>query len=166
MLVELPRFDTLDGAAQDLSRGVLVRRVGRHLVTTVFDLMLAVRRRAARPPRWRGLSYDDAAAPYTLAWQEQVTGVPAAAAARIAREFARNAEESCGRSMILMGAGTNHWFHSDTIYRGFLALTTLTGRQGVNGGGWALRRPGEVPPITGWAQLAFGLDRTRPSGRR
>ena len=39
--------------------------------------------------------------------------------------------------MILMGAGTNHWFHSDTIYRGFLALTTLTGCQGVNGGGWA-----------------------------
>ena len=28
-----------------------------------------------------------------------------------------NAEESNGRSMIIMGAGTNHWFHSDTIYR-------------------------------------------------
>ena len=48
-------------------------------------------------------------------------------AARIAREFAANAEESGGRSMIIMGAGTNHWFHSDTIYRAFLALTTLTG---------------------------------------
>ena len=39
--------------------------------------------------------------------------------------------------MIIMGAGTNHWFHSDTIYRAFLTLTTLTGCQGVNGGGWA-----------------------------
>ena len=60
-----------------------------------------------------------------------------AAAARIGREFAQNAEESGGRSMIIMGAGTNHWFHSDTIYRAFLTLTTLTGCQGVNGGGWA-----------------------------
>ena len=52
MLVQLPRFDTPDGAAQDLSRGVPVRRVGQHLVTTVYDLMLAqygVGRR--RPPR-------------------------------------------------------------------------------------------------------------------
>ena len=63
--------------------------------------------------------------------------MPAAAAARIGREFAANAEESGGRSMIIMGAGTNHWFHSDTIYRAFLTLTTLTGCQGVNGGGWA-----------------------------
>ena len=38
--------------------------------------------------------YDDADAPYTPAWQEPITGVPAAAAARIAREFAANAEES------------------------------------------------------------------------
>ena len=59
--------------------------------------------------------------------------------------------------MILMGAGTNHWFHSDTIYRAFLALTTLTGCQGVNGGGWAHYVGQEkCRPVTGWAQLAFG----------
>ena len=49
--------------------------------------------------------YDDASAPYTPAWQEAITGVPAAAAARIGREFAQNAEDSHGRSMIVMGAG-------------------------------------------------------------
>ena len=49
----------------------------------------------------------------------------------------RTPRTSTGRSMIIMGAGTNHWFHSDTIYRAFLTLTTLTGCQGVNGGGWA-----------------------------
>ncbi len=65
--------------------------------------------------------------------------------------------------MILMGAGTNHWFHSDTIYRGFLGLTTLTGCQGVNGGGWAHYVGQEkCRPVTGWAQLAFGLDWQRP----
>ena len=42
--------------------------------------------------------------------------------------------------------GTNHWFHSDQIYRAFLALTMLSGCQGVNGGGWAhYVGPGEGP---------------------
>jgi nitrate reductase alpha subunit len=163
-LVELPRFDDLDGTPGSLTRGVPVRRVGGHLVTTVLDLMLAQFgvQRAGLPGEWP-TGYDDPSTPYTPAWQETVTGVPAQAATRIAREFARNAEESKGRSMILMGAGTNHWFHSDTIYRGFLALTTLTGCQGVNGGGWAHYVGQEkCRPITGWAQLAFGLDWKRP----
>ena len=41
VLVRMPRFDTPDGAAADLPRGVPVRRVDGHLVTTVFDLLLA-----------------------------------------------------------------------------------------------------------------------------
>jgi len=143
--VRLPRFDDLDGTPGQSVQDVPARRVGDHLVTTVFELMLA--------------QYAD----YTPEWQEQVTGVPAAAAARIAREFATNAEESRGRSMILMGAGTNHWFHSDTIYRSFLALTTLTGCQGVNGGGWAHYVGQEkVRPVTGHAHLANALDWNRP----
>ncbi len=162
--VELPRFDDADGTPGTLRRAVPVRQVGDRLVTTVFDLMLA-QYGVARDGLTDGYatSYDDPDAPYTPAWQEPITGVPAVAAARVAREFARNAEESHGRSMILMGAGTNHWFHSDTIYRGFLALTTLTGCQGVNGGGWAHYVGQEkCRPVTGWAQLAFALDWTRP----
>jgi len=162
--VDLARFDNPDGSAGTLRRGVPVRRVGGHLVTTVFDLLLAQYgvARDGLPGEWPA-GYDDAAEPYTPAWQEPITGVPAQAAARIAREFATNAEESRGRSMIVMGAGTNHWFHSDTIYRAFLTLTTLTGCQGVNGGGWAHYVGQEkCRPITGWAQLAFGLDWSRP----
>jgi nitrate reductase / nitrite oxidoreductase, alpha subunit len=153
--VRLPLFDRLDGHGSEVKRRVPVRRVGDHLVTTVFELMLA---------RYGvGADYGDADAPYTPAWQEPITGVPAAQAARIAREFAENARESQGRSMILMGAGTNHWFHSDTIYRSFLALTTLTGCQGVNGGGWAHYVGQEkVRPLTGYTQLANALDWTRP----
>ncbi|WP_431955851.1 nitrate reductase subunit alpha [Nocardia lijiangensis] len=160
--VALPRFDSPEPAM--LRRGVPVRRVGEHVVTTVFDLLLAQYgvHRDGLPGDWP-TGYDDAAQPYTPAWQEAITGVPAVAAARIAREFATNAEESKGRSMIIMGAGTNHWFHSDTIYRAFLALTTLTGCQGVNGGGWAHYVGQEkCRPITGWSQLAFGLDWSRP----
>ncbi len=162
--VELPRFDDVDGTPGSLHRDLPVRRVGDRLVTTVFDLMLAqygVGREGLGGAY--ATSYDDATAPYTPAWQEAITGVSGPAAARIAREFAQNAEESRGRSMILMGAGTNHWFHSDTIYRGFLGLTTLTGCQGVNGGGWAHYVGQEkCRPVTGWAQLAFGLDWQRP----
>ncbi|WP_084161835.1 nitrate reductase subunit alpha [Nocardia sp. BMG51109] len=162
--VRLSRFDAPDGAAQPLWRGVPVRTVGGHLVTTVYDLMLAQYgvRRPDLPGEWPS-GYDDATQPGTPAWQETVTGVPAAAAARIAREFAANAAESKGRSMILLGAGTNHWFHSDTIYRTFLALTTLTGCQGVNGGGWAHYVGQEkCRPVTGWAQVAGALDWSRP----
>ncbi|NGO72335.1 nitrate reductase subunit alpha [Streptomyces boncukensis] len=164
--VALPRFD--QGGTEGgsfLVRGVPVRTVGGRLVTTVFDLMLAQYGvgRPGLPGNWPA-SYDDADAPYTPAWQETVTSVPAGQATRIAREFARNAERTRGRSLIAMGAGTNHWFHSDTIYRAFLALTTLTGCQGVNGGGWAHYVGQEkVRPVTGLQHLAFAFDWQRPT---
>ena len=164
VLVRMPRFDTPDGAAADLPRGVPARRIDGHLVTTVFDLLLAQYGvgRDGLPGEWPQ-GYDDADSPYTPAWQETITGVPASTAARIGREFAANAEESRGRSMIVMGAGTNHWFHSDTIYRAFLTLTNLTGCQGVNGGGWAHYVGQEkVRPITGYTQIANALDWNRP----
>ncbi|PJI93629.1 nitrate reductase subunit alpha [Luteimicrobium subarcticum] len=171
--IALPRFDVVpatghehEGGAGSVLRGVPVRRVGGHLVTTVFDLLLAqygVNRTALDLPGTWPTGYDDPRTPATPAWQEQITGVPAAQAARIAREFAGNAERSGGRSMIIMGAGTNHWFHSDTIYRAFLALTTMTGCQGVNGGGWAHYVGQEkVRPLTGFNQYANALDWSRP----
>ncbi|MDW3848807.1 nitrate reductase subunit alpha [Micromonospora sp. BRA006-A] len=160
--VELPRFDT--DTPQALRRGVPTRTVRGQLVTSVFDLVLAQYGvgRDGLPGQWP-TGYDDVEAPYTPAWQEPVTGVPAAQVARVAREFADNADRSGGRSMILLGAGTNHWFHSDATYRAILALVTLTGCQGVNGGGWAHYVGQEkCRPTTGWAQLAFGLDWVRP----
>ena len=162
--VDLPRFDSAAGEARVLRRGVPVWTVGGHRVTTVFDLLLAQYGvgRPGLPGTWPA-SYEDAIEPYTPAWQEQFTGVPAAAAARIGREFAANAEESGGRSMIIMGAGTNHWFHSDTIYRAFLTLTTLTGCQGVNGGGWAHYVGQEkCRPQVGWSTMASAADWQRP----
>ncbi|PKW14477.1 nitrate reductase subunit alpha [Saccharopolyspora spinosa] len=161
--VELPRFDVPGERGARLRRGVPAIRVGGRLVTTVFDLVLANYgvARAGLPGDWP--SGPDDPKPHTPAWQEEITGVPAAQVTRVAREFARNAEESGGRSMILMGAGTNHWFHSDTIYRAFLALVTLTGCQGINGGGWAHYVGQEkCRPATGWAQLAGALDWSRP----
>nr|WP_243639597.1 nitrate reductase subunit alpha [Streptacidiphilus pinicola] len=164
--VDLPRFDVgqTEGGGV-IRRGVPVRRLGDRLVTTVFDLLMAQYGvgREGLPGTWP-TGYEDASSPYTPAWQEAITSVPAAAAARVAREFARNAELSRGRSMIAMGAGTNHWFHSDQIYRSFFTLTMLCGCQGVNGGGWAHYVGQEkVRPLTGFQQVAFGLDWQRPT---
>ncbi|MGV9775915.1 nitrate reductase subunit alpha [Streptosporangium sp. NPDC003464] len=163
--VDLPRFD--EGATEGgsiMRRGVPVTEVGGKLVTTVFDLLMAQYGVARDLPGEWPQSYLDASQPYTPAWAEEITSVPAATIARIAREFARNAERTRGKSMIAMGAGTNHWFHSDQIYRSFLTLVLLTGCQGVNGGGWAHYVGQEkVRPITGFQHLAFAFDWQRPT---
>ena len=163
--VDLPRFDVGETeGGTSIRRGVPAIRIGDRLVTTVFDLLMAqyAVARDGLPGEWP-TGYDDNH-PYTPAWQEGITGVPAAATARVAREFARNAELSHGRSMIAMGAGTNHWFHSDQIYRSFFTLIMLCGTQGVNGGGWAHYVGQEkVRPLTGWFTTAFGYDWQRPT---
>jgi len=163
--VDLPRFDVGEtGGGSAVRRGVPAIRVAGRLVTTVFDLLMAqyAVRRDGLPGEWPD-GYGDANTPGTPAWQEPITSVPAAAAARVAREFARNAELSRGRSMICMGAGTNHWIHSDQIYRTFFTLIMLCGCQGRNGGGWAHYVGQEkVRPLAGWQQMAFALDWQRP----
>ena len=174
--VVLPRFDAVSSPAEEdaraargvkpgtMLRGVPTTEVNGRTVTTVYDLLLAGYGvgREGLPGVWPS-GYEDASEVGTPAWQENITGVPAAQVQRIGREYAQNAVESEGRSMIVMGAGTNHWFHSDTIYRTFLTLTTLTGGQGVNGGGWAHYVGQEkVRPITGWLHLANALDWSRP----
>ena len=162
--VALPGFDTPNGTGRALHRGVPARTIGGHLVTTVFDLMLA-HYGVARPdlPGTWPSSYDDPTEPCTPAWQEEYTGVSAEQAARVAREFAQNAVDSDGRSMVILGAGVNHWFHADASYRAIMSLLMLTGSIGRNGGGWAHYVGQEkCRPSTGWATMAMGLDWSRP----
>ena len=169
-LIALPRFDLPAAPGQAsvgggyVKRGVPARRVNGRLVTTVYDIMLAhyAVEREGLPGQWP-TDYMDASTPGTPAWQEEFTSVPAAAAIKIGREFAQNAVETQGRSMILMGAGTNHYYHSDEMYRTFLALTEMCGTQGRNGGGWAHYVGQEkVRPIMGWGSFTFALDWARP----
>jgi nitrate reductase / nitrite oxidoreductase, alpha subunit len=139
-------------------------RVAGRLVTTVLDLMLATYgvARDGLPGDWPA-GYDDASVPHTPAWQEAITSVDRRQAVKVAREFARNAEVSGGRSMICMGAGTNHWFHSDETYRSFIALLVMCGCVGVNGGGWAHYVGQEkIRTFAGWQAIAGGLDWRRP----
>ncbi|MGH2891384.1 MAG: molybdopterin-dependent oxidoreductase, partial [Solirubrobacteraceae bacterium] len=165
--IELPRFDASPDSATpgtSVRRGVPAIEVGGALVCTVLDLVLAQYgvAREGLPGDWPD-GYDDAERPCTPAWQERITGVDRHLAARVAREFARNAEVTRGRSMIAMGAGTNHWFHSDQTYRTFLSLVMLCGCEGVGGGGWAHYVGQEkVRPLSGWQSVAFALDWVRP----
>jgi nitrate reductase alpha subunit len=131
-------------------------------VASVFDLM------CAHYGLDRGLGgacatgYDDDT-PYTPAWQETITGVPAGHAIRVAREFARNAEKTRGRSMVIIGAGVNHWYHQDMTYRSIINVLMLCGTIGVSGGGWAHYVGQEaLRPLAGWLTLTFARDWVRP----
>jgi len=159
--IKLPYFE--DDAKGVLKRAIPVKKLqtpeGEIYVTTVLDLMFA-NFGVARPGVEEGYpkSYEDDQ-PHTPKWQEKFTGVPAEQVIRIAREFARNAALTKGRSMIIMGAGINHWYNADIIYRAILNLVMLTGSEGRNGGGWAHYVGQEkVRPFEGWATLAFARD--------
>ncbi|HLV83325.1 MAG TPA: nitrate reductase subunit alpha [Devosia sp.] len=150
-----------------LVRSVPAKRVllndGEALVATVFDLM------AANYGLDRGIgganvakTYDENV-PYTPAWAEKITGVSKENIIAVAREFADNAEKTEGRSMVILGAGINHWYHMDMTYRGIINLLIMCGCIGKSGGGWSHYVGQEkLRPQTGWLPLAFGLDWGRP----
>src|SRR5690606_38969504 len=82
---------------------------------------------------------------------------------RIAREFALNADRTNGTSMVILGAGLNHWYHMDMHYRAIMNMLMMCGCIGVPGGGWAHYVGQEkLRPQTGWTALAFTLDWIRP----
>ncbi|MGH7069649.1 MAG: nitrate reductase subunit alpha, partial [Acetobacteraceae bacterium] len=160
------RYAANDQGADVRIRNVPVRRLvlaeGETVVASVFDLL------CAHYGLERGLggdvarSYDDNEA-YTPAWQEKITGVPAARVIEVARGFAANAEKTRGRSMVIIGAGVNHWFQQDMNYRSVINFLMLCGTIGVSGGGWAHYVGQEaVRPLSGWATLTFALDWVRP----
>lgn len=107
-------------------------------------------------------SYDENL-PYTPAWQEAITGVSRQNVIAVARQFAENAEKTRGRSMIIVGAGLNHWYHMDMNYRGIINMLMLCGCVGQSGGGWSHYVGQEkLRPQTGWIPLAFATDWKRP----
>ncbi|MCG8545161.1 MAG: nitrate reductase subunit alpha, partial [Alphaproteobacteria bacterium] len=150
-----------------LWRNVPVKSVtlkdGDALIATVFDLFVA------NYGIDRGLGGEHVAmryednVPYTPAWAETITGVPANHIITVAREFAENAEKTNGKSMVILGAGLNHWYHMDMNYRGIINLLVMCGCVGQSGGGWSHYVGQEKRrPQTGWLPLAFALDWGRP----
>ncbi|MBI2252806.1 MAG: nitrate reductase subunit alpha, partial [Armatimonadetes bacterium] len=135
---------------------------GKIPVTTIFDLLMA------NFGISRGLkgnypdNYDDPK-PYTPAWQEKFTGIGKNTLIKFAREFAENAEKTQGKSMIIIGAGVNQWYHSNLIYRAAITSLILCGCVGKNGGGLAHYVGQEkLAPIAPWSNIAFALDWIKP----
>jgi len=107
-------------------------------------------------------SFDDDI-PFTPAWQEKITGVSREKVIQVAREFADNADKTKGKSMVIVGAAMNHWYHMDMNYRGLINMLMMCGCIGQSGGGWAHYVGQEkLRPQTGWLPLAFGLDWSKP----
>ncbi len=165
--VGFPHFEPGEGDL--LYRNVPVRKIKlangeEALVTSVFDMQIA------QYGIDRGLGgdnvakdYKDASVAYTPAWAEKVTGVKAADIERTGREFAYNASKTHGKSMVIMGAAINHWYHNDMMYRGVMNLLHICGCVGQSGGGWAHYVGQEkLRPQAGWAPIAFALDWQRP----
>ena len=81
----------------------------------------------------------------------------------VARQFADNADKTHGKSMVIIGAAMNHWYHADMNYRGVINMLMMCGCIGKSGGGWAHYVGQEkLRPQTGWTALAFALDWIRP----
>lgn len=132
-------------------------------VATVFDLFLANYGVDCGLGGENVATTYDADVPYTPRWQENITGVKKEDVITVARQFAENAHLTHGRSMVIIGAGMNHWYHMDMNYRGVINLLIMCGCIGKSGGGWCHYVGQEkLRPQAGWLPLAFALDWSRP----
>jgi nitrate reductase alpha subunit len=128
-------------------------------VTTVYDLIMA------QYGVNRGLKgdypedYTDKDAAYTPAWQEIYTGVDSKTVLQFAREWANTANITKGKCMIIIGAGINHWYHANLMYRAGAMALMLSGCVGRNGGGLNHYVGQEkLAPMDSWSSIAFGRD--------
>ncbi len=160
-------FQHSDQGTDVLVRNIPARKIiladGETRVATVFDLLVGNYGidRDLGGGNVAG-SYDDDI-PYTPHWQEKITGVKAADVIAVAKQFADNADKTEGKSMVIIGAAMNHWYHMDMNYRGIINMLMMCGCIGKSGGGWAHYVGQEkLRPQTGWTALAFALDWHRP----
>jgi len=159
LLTEFTEF----AADRKALRGVPVKTIetvnGKVQVATVYDLIFG------QYGVGRGLSgdypadYQDANAAYTPAWQELHTGVDSKTVLQFAREWANTAAATEGKCMIIIGAGINHWYHANLMYRAGAMALMLTGCVGKNGGGLNHYVGQEkLAPVDSWSTIAFAKD--------
>ncbi|PKL83924.1 MAG: nitrate reductase subunit alpha [Ignavibacteriae bacterium HGW-Ignavibacteriae-3] len=128
-------------------------------VTTVYDLTMAQygieRNLGGDYPK----DYNDKDSSYTPAWQEIFTGVDSKNVISFAREWAETASNTQGKCMIIIGAGVNHWYHNNLMYRAGIMALMLCGCVGKNGGGLNHYVGQEkLAPTDSWATIAFAKD--------
>ncbi len=157
------RFDNFADAAS-LVRHVPVTTIttadgSSVTVATVYDLLMA------QYGVSRGLGgdyptgYDDEDRPYTPAWTEKYTGIGRKDLLQFAREWGNTAEHTNGKCTIIIGAGINHWYHANLMYRAGIHALMFCGCIGVNGGGLAHYVGQEkLAPGEPWGAIAFAKD--------
>jgi nitrate reductase alpha subunit len=155
------------GNGKKIRRGVPAKEIntidGKVLVATGLDLLISqygvARNLGGEYPE----NYEDENAPYTPAWQEKFTGIKAKDVIRFAQEWAITAEQSKGKCSIIIGAGVNHWYHNNLIYRAAIAPLILCGCVGVSGGGLNHYVGQEkLAPQASWSAISFATDWVGP----
>lgn len=135
---------------------------GECYVTTVFELHLAsygVRPSVANesPPDY----FSDE--PFTPGWQEKFTGIAPQQVIDFARTWYHTAEQTEGKCSIIIGAGANHWYHNNLIYRAAINALIFCGCVGRNGGGLNHYVGQEkLVPQESWGPIAFATDWAGP----
>lgn len=151
-----------------LLRGVPVRNLklsdGTTIkVTTAYDLLMA---QYGVPRGLEGAypkSYEDVTT-YTPAWAERYTGISRKTLLRFARQWATTAEKTEGKCTVIIGAGVNHWYHANLMYRAAIHALVFTGCVGTNGGGLAHYVGQEkLAPGESWGSMALAKDWYPPS---
>jgi nitrate reductase / nitrite oxidoreductase, alpha subunit len=159
------QFSDFSEGANDAfhTRSVPVREIhtadGPLLVSTGYDLLFAQFGVSRDHDGDWPTGYGDDRQPFTPAWQEQFTGISASVVEQFARQWATTAEQTDGRCMIIIGAGANHWYHNNLLYRACITALMITGCVGRNGGGLNHYVGQEkLVPMASWAPIAFGGD--------
>jgi nitrate reductase alpha subunit len=163
--IELDDF----AAGGTLQRGVPVKKLQTAsgetvLVATIYDLLMAQYGVPRGLPGGYPKDYNDEQAPYTPAWAEKYTGMSRDLLTRFAREWGTTAKLTQGKCTIIIGAGINHWYHNNLMYRAGIHALMLCGCIGVNGGGLAHYVGQEkLAPGEPWSAIAFAKDWYPPS---
>lgn len=156
------------GNEKKYKRGVPVRYIetseGKKIVTTVYDLLMGQfgvdRGLGGDYPK----SYDEKEQSYTPAWQERFTGISKETVLQFARDWGNTARDTEGKCSVIIGAGIDHWYHNNLIYRAAINALIFTGSVGKNGGGLNHYVGQEkLAPGEPWAAIAFAKDWVAPS---
>ncbi len=146
------------------SRGIPVKYITttsgeKVAVATIFDVQMA---HYGVPRGLKGdypTDYTDKTAAYTPAWQEIFTGIDSKTIISIAREWGENGTITEGKNMVIVGAGVNHWYHCNLMYRSAIMALMFTGSIGKNGGGMNHYVGQEkLAPVDSWGNIALAKD--------
>ncbi len=157
------RFDDFGGDT-DRFRGVPTKNIisadgSEVVVATIYDLLMAQYGVNRDLEGDYPTDYNDDSLPYTPAWSEKYTGLSRDNLIKFAREWGSTAVHTNGKCTIIIGAGINHWYHGNLMYRAGIHALMLCGCVGVNGGGLAHYVGQEkLAPGESWGSIALGKD--------